>query len=156
MESMHWSIPADANGVAEARRAAATSLHPYLAAREYQVLQLLLSELVTNALVHGLPPITVTVLLHSRRVRVEVHDRGTQLPRLRATPVEGHDPTTRLPRLRAAEHGTSGGRGLALVEALADDWGIGFDGRGKLVWFEVARMPRPQQDHSPLVSATPL
>lgn len=43
MESMHWSIPADANGVAEARRAAATSLHPYLAAREYQVLQLLLS-----------------------------------------------------------------------------------------------------------------
>ncbi|MFD3522570.1 ATP-binding protein [Streptomyces sp. NPDC058653] len=82
---------------------------------------LLLSELVTNALRHGSPPgreILVTVRRGEGLLRLEVEDAGDTLPRPR-TP----DPIDEC------------GRGLALVEALADDWGVTpRQGPGKRVW----------------------
>ncbi|MFE2940531.1 ATP-binding protein [Streptomyces sp. NPDC059255] len=82
---------------------------------------LLLSELVTNALRHGSPPgreIAVTLYHAEGLLRVEVEDAGDRLPR---------------PRVPGADDEC--GRGLALVAALADDWGVApRRGPGKRVW----------------------
>ncbi|MEV7090578.1 ATP-binding protein [Streptomyces sp. NPDC093085] len=82
---------------------------------------LLLSELVTNALRHGSPPgreIAVTLYRADGVFRVEVEDAGESLPNPRVPGVEDER-----------------GRGLALVAALADDWGVTpRRGPGKRVW----------------------
>ncbi len=88
---------------------------------EDDVAVLLVSELVTNALVHGTPP----VALHARRtsdgLRVEVYDRAAATqPVVRDTPLD-----------------VPGGQGLRLVEALASRWGWTPADGGKSVWFEL-------------------
>lgn len=82
------------------------------------------SELATNALVHGVPPgrgFLLRLLPYDGGVRVEVHDSGGGVP---AVPqAEGGEPA-------------EGGRGLLLVAALADKWGVGSRAPGKIVWCE--------------------
>jgi anti-sigma regulatory factor (Ser/Thr protein kinase) len=79
------------------------------------------SELVTNALLHGTS--TDDVIL----VRVEFQD--TQLV------VEVHDGGNGTPRQRQVQDTSDNGRGLFLVSAIADDWGVaGREGPGKRVW----------------------
>ncbi|MFI0263279.1 ATP-binding protein [Streptomyces sp. NPDC017056] len=87
------------------------------------IAELLISELVTNALVHtnGGAVVTATV---TDRLRVEVRDFVGRRPRLRP-------PTS---------DGTSG-RGLMLVHSLADAWGVKAHGVGKCVWFELGGGP---------------
>ncbi|MFF2134495.1 ATP-binding protein [Streptomyces sp. NPDC058193] len=85
---------------------------------------LCVSELATNALVHGVPPgrgFRVRLTCGSV-LRIEVHDSG-----------DGHvrEPVDPGP---LDEHG----RGLALVGALADAWGVGKRDPGKIVWCEFA------------------
>ncbi len=82
---------------------------------------LLVSELVTNALLHGTPPVTLLARRTRRGARVEVHDA---------------DPT-RHPTLRPAQTELAAGRGLRLVDALASRWGWSPSSHGKGVWFEV-------------------
>ncbi|MGV9278395.1 ATP-binding protein [Streptomyces griseosporeus] len=82
------------------------------------------SELATNALLHGVPPgrgFLLRLLPYEGVLRVEVHDSGDGVP---AIP-EGEDG-------EAAE----GGRGLLLVAALSDKWGVGERDPGKVVWCE--------------------
>ncbi|AXG78794.1 ATP-binding protein [Streptomyces paludis] len=82
---------------------------------------LLLSELVTNALRHGSPrgrEIAVTLLRVEGLLRLEVEDAGECLP-----------------RPRVSEPDDECGRGLALIDALATDWGVApRSGPGKRVW----------------------
>ncbi|MDO0929637.1 serine/threonine-protein phosphatase [Streptomyces sp. TG1A-8] len=85
--------------------------------------ELLASEVVTNALVHGDSDVNVYVRRYETCLRVEVRDSD---PR----PAE---PVT-LPR---AEDQAEGGRGLLIVSALASGWGNSPSGRGKTVWFEL-------------------
>lgn len=87
--------------------------------------QLCVSELATNAVLHGVPPgrgFALHLALHPTDgvLRVEVHDSGPGGVRARdhASP--------------DAEHG----RGLLLVTALADKWGVGERKPGKVVWCE--------------------
>ncbi len=83
---------------------------------------LLAGEVAVNGLLHGEGPITLWVGIDDRRLRVEVHDHGTGLdPEF--VPVE-------------ARPDQLGGRGLQLVDALADRWGHGGD-RPATVWFEI-------------------
>jgi len=81
---------------------------------------LLASELVTNALLHGAPPVHIEVLQVSRGVRISVTDEHPDVPSQRGA---GRDD----------EHG----RGLVLVEAFAARWGIDARPPGKAVWFEI-------------------
>ncbi|MFB7599276.1 ATP-binding protein [Streptomyces sp. NPDC056160] len=93
-----------------------------LTARGDDVL-LCVSELATNALLHGVPPgrgFAVFLTLHEGRVlRVEVHDSGGGRVRQPEASAE-------------SEHG----RGLLLVAALADKWGVEERSPGKIVWTE--------------------
>ncbi|HEU0131146.1 MAG TPA: SpoIIE family protein phosphatase [Mycobacteriales bacterium] len=85
---------------------------------------LMASELATNALAHGVSPVTAIVRYDGRAVRVEVGDGSRELPAQRAPHVDD-------------EHG----RGMQLVAALAADWGAVPTRDGKRVWFEVAAPP---------------
>ncbi|OSC57290.1 ATP-binding protein [Streptomyces sp. 4F] len=86
---------------------------------------LCVSELATNALLHGVPPgrgFLLRLLPCGDGVRVEVHDSGGGVP---AVPL---DP----------DGAGEGGRGLLLVSELADKWGVAEREPGKAVWFECA------------------
>lgn len=90
------------------------------------VVVLLSSELVTNAVLHGGRPVRLQLTQEADLVRVEVHDGGLALPTPSVVPAALLD---------------EGGRGLDLVGALASSWGSFSDGAeaaGKTVWFEVA------------------
>ena len=88
---------------------------------------LLVSELVTNAVLHAGSDVEVSVRLTARAARVEVTDASAQ---------------DVAPRTAATEEDS--GRGLALVGNLARRWGVRpAAGGGKTVWFEVDRDPGP-------------
>ncbi|BEP13372.1 hypothetical protein acdb102_16830 [Acidothermaceae bacterium B102] len=83
--------------------------------------ELLVSELVTNAVLHGLPPITLRVDCDTLELIVEVSDEAAG-PALapRDVTLEGES-----------------GRGLALVDILSDAWGVEPLDQGKVVWFRL-------------------
>jgi anti-sigma regulatory factor (Ser/Thr protein kinase) len=82
---------------------------------------LLTSEVVANAVLHARTEFTVTVKCSEQRVRVEVLDLNPRMPL----------------RNPAAADAISG-RGLALVEGLAQAWGVDSTPAEKTVWFELA------------------
>ncbi len=82
--------------------------------------RLLLSELVTNAVVHARSPFSVSIRSQDSRVRLAVRDEN---------PAE---PTQRPPSVEAVS-----GRGLQIVAALAKDWGVVATPSGKTVWAEL-------------------
>ena len=118
-------LQADLNSVRPCRRRAAEFAAGLGASgRTEQVVELLTSELVTNAVKYGAPDLGIDLELRhvDGSVRVEVTDRGDRLPTvLRDVPSSG-----------------PGGRGMHLVEKLSDAWGVvpHPDG-GKTVWFAV-------------------
>ena len=84
-------------------------------------LPLLVSELVTNACIHGADPVTLRLEISSSRARVEVEDGVPELPDVLS-------PTDR----------DLGGRGLLIVESLSHGWGVERTATGgKVVWAEV-------------------
>lgn len=90
--------------------------------RVVETVELLTSEVVTNAVVHAGSGPQVTVRVDGDRVRVAVRDRSAELPARRLGPVDGLS-----------------GRGVVIVDELASAWGIERErGGGKRVWFEVA------------------
>jgi anti-sigma regulatory factor (Ser/Thr protein kinase) len=115
--------PRDRRSVAVARDLTRLTLTDWKVPHRQDDVLLCVSELATNALLHGVPPARCFRLDLSLAtdgvLRVEVHDSG---------PGEIH-PAHPSPY---AEHG----RGLLLVEALADDWGVRERDPGKVVWCE--------------------
>lgn len=84
---------------------------------------LLATELVTNAVLHGAPPITMTIEVTGSPpvVRISVTDCNQ-----------------RAPQLRSSDRGAIAGRGLSVVDALASRWGVQrLPTGGKTIWFEV-------------------
>lgn len=86
-----------------------------------EIAELLTSELVTNALVHTDRDAILTATLRPGRLRVEVRD------------FVGRRPKLNVPNADDSTHG----RGLLLVQSLADAWGVRAHGVGKVVWFEL-------------------
>lgn len=116
---------ADLPAVAETRRLLRDHLRRWGVPALADTAELLTSELVTNALQHtaGGAVLTATLSEGCPRLRVEVHDSLARRPRFRTTETGG-------------DYATSG-RGLMLVQALADAWGVRAGDGGKVVWFEL-------------------
>jgi anti-sigma regulatory factor (Ser/Thr protein kinase) len=112
---------ADLKAVPEARRALRELLRHWGKPGRSEIAELLTSELVTNAIVHTDNDAVLTAVVGPRGLRVEVRDFVARRPRL---------------CVPNADDGTHG-RGLALVQSLADAWGVRPHGVGKAVWFEL-------------------
>jgi anti-sigma regulatory factor (Ser/Thr protein kinase) len=95
-----------------------------------ETLILLISELVTNAVVHTGCPAVLRMLFGPSESDAE--QAGT-------VRVEVADTSGRPPRPRHAEGDDTNGRGLELVDGLADRWGWQPEGAGKSIWCEVDR-----------------
>lgn len=109
-------------GLAEARAELKALLHDWARPDQVDTAVLLATELLGNVLVHtdqdGSLTAHVTGETGRRRLLVEVMDRGDELPHQR-TPVEL----------------ASSGRGLLLLDILADQWGVRPEPEGKTAWF---------------------
>jgi anti-sigma regulatory factor (Ser/Thr protein kinase) len=112
---------ADLRAVPEARRELRELLRHWGKPGRSEIAELLTSELVTNALVHTDDDAVLTAVVAPGGLRVEVRDFVARRPELHAP---DNDEDTH-------------GRGLVLVESLADAWGVRPHGVGKAVWFEL-------------------
>ncbi|WP_229851514.1 SpoIIE family protein phosphatase [Streptomyces roseolus] len=112
----------DPEALSAARHMIRAAVRAWGAGSRADEIELVADELMTNALMHtdGGTIVTLRILPGAeRRLRVEVEDRSSALPR----------------RREAGEAGVSG-RGLLLVEQLSDAWGVESRGGGKCVWCE--------------------
>ncbi|MER7661021.1 MULTISPECIES: ATP-binding protein [unclassified Streptomyces] len=106
--------------VAAAREFAREALSAWGWGARADDITLCVSELATNALVHGVPPgrgylLRLWLYEQGAALRIEVHDSGDGRPAVREPDGES-------------------GRGLLLVDALTDTWGVGQRDPGKVVW----------------------
>lgn len=115
-------LGAEARSARDARRFVDQALEQWRISDEVGSLQLLVSEVVTNAVMHAGTEVEVAVHLVGKNVRVEVMDG---------------DPT--LPERRTAAAEAQSGRGLAILDQLAARWGAEPNPPGKTVWFELPR-----------------
>jgi serine phosphatase RsbU (regulator of sigma subunit)/anti-sigma regulatory factor (Ser/Thr protein kinase) len=114
--------PGDPEALSQARHMIRAAVRAWGARDRADEIELVADELITNALMHteGSAVVTLRVLAGTdRRLRVEVEDSSSALPR----------------RRDAGESGVSG-RGLLLVDMLTDVWGVEARGGGKCVWCE--------------------
>jgi anti-sigma regulatory factor (Ser/Thr protein kinase) len=93
--------------------------------------ELIVTELVTNAILHGRAPIRLTIVVDDT-IRLEVFDSDARVEGVVMQPIDPH---------------RIGGRGLVLVDAIADTWGTIPHNDGKTIWANLLRV----DDISPLV-----
>ncbi|MGI5373704.1 SpoIIE family protein phosphatase [Streptomyces sp. CA-251387] len=113
-----WDLPADPAAVADARKTAARQLAEWGLEELVFTTELVVSELVTNAIRYAAGPIRLR-LIRERALFCEVYDGGATAPHLR------HPRTT-----------DEGGRGLLLVSQFTQQWGTRFVPEGKIIWAE--------------------
>ncbi|MER5869649.1 SpoIIE family protein phosphatase [Streptomyces sp. NPDC002044] len=121
---------AEPERISGARRQVRELLHDWADADQVDSAVLMVSEMVTNVLVHtdgdALLVAEAVGELGERRLRVEVADASDELPHKR----------------RPGEMASSG-RGVLLMEMLADTWGVDPRGEGKSIWFELYERSKP-------------
>ena len=117
------ALNADSRSPSLARRFVDETLRRWDCGDLLDSVSLLVSELVTNAVIHAGSDVEVSVALLPNAVRVEVLD---------------HDPT--MPVARDAADDDTSGRGMAILDALASAWGMDPAEGGKVVWFELPRL----------------
>jgi len=122
------TFPPELVSAARARRFAEITLESWSCHGVIDSARLLLSELVVNAVLHARTRVSVRLSCVDGVVRFEVEDASP-------VPIDG-------PRLVAPD--VPNGRGLAIVDALADAWGSTTTQDGKYVWFELT----PDDDRS--------
>ncbi|MFE3110139.1 SpoIIE family protein phosphatase [Kitasatospora indigofera] len=118
-----WDIDPELTAVATARRLTTGRLARWgLNDLEFAA-ELTVSELVTNAIRHGTPPIRLRLVRN---------------PTARTLTCEISDASPAAPHLRHARAGDEGGRGLFISGELSDSWGVRWSSEGKTVWTETA------------------
>ncbi|MEU2056366.1 SpoIIE family protein phosphatase [Streptomyces bungoensis] len=120
-----WTIPPHPEEVASARDRAVRQLADWDLTGNSLATEIIVSELVTNALRHGTPPVRLR-LIKDRVLTCEVSD---------ASPAAPH--------LRHARTLDEGGRGLFIVAQLAQHWGTRYTRSGKIIWTEQALSQHP-------------
>ncbi|MDH2425230.1 ATP-binding protein [Sphaerisporangium sp. TRM90804] len=141
-----WELPADPSVTAACRAVVRDTLAEWGLRELTDDMLLVVTELLANALLHGGPPIHLVLGVDGDTLTGSVTDRGPGWPRLRAAGTE-------------LEHG----RGLRIVEALTDRWGVAPvpPGEGKRIWFayalnrEPAQCPAPVSGPRPAVNSRP-
>ncbi|MFG3052709.1 SpoIIE family protein phosphatase [Kitasatospora sp. NPDC048239] len=118
-----WDLPSDPAVVGSARALVSGVLTEWGLEEQVFVAELVVSELVTNAIRYGRAPV---------RLRVVRHDAVT---------FEVFDASATAPRLRHARITDEGGRGLFLIAQMAARWGARYVPDGKIVWAELAAEP---------------
>ena len=113
----------DPQAVATARRVTAAQLDRWELDELRADAELLVSELVTNAVLHSSGDVSLTLAVADGMLEVGVADPGPRLPPQRSP---GGPPWT-----------AEGGRGLRLVDRLSVEWGVVTLSRGKQVWFRL-------------------
>ncbi|WP_371101709.1 ATP-binding protein [Streptomyces sp. PU_AKi4] len=131
-----WGIPflAEPKEVSVLRGLTRTRLSDWGLQELSDSAQLCVSELVSNVITHvgcGTPA-NLTVSLRGARLRIELRD-----PDARA-----------LPTLVEASDDAEGGRGMALIDALAERWGIDLHDNGKVTWCELVATPATPDGHA--------
>ncbi|MFF9209462.1 MULTISPECIES: SpoIIE family protein phosphatase [unclassified Streptomyces] len=133
---------AEPERVATARQQLRELLHDWPSPDQVDSAVLLVSEMLTNVLVHtdadALLFAEVSGPPGARRIRVEVTDSSDDLPHKR----------------RPGELASSG-RGLVLMELLADHWGVAPRGEGKSIWFELSEKGPEAEEEGPQTDRTP-
>jgi hypothetical protein len=125
-----WRLP---EAVGHTRRFTAHTLRSWGLTEETDTVLLVVSELVTNALVHTEGQVRLDLTLVHDRLRVAVSDSSPRTP-VRSTNISWR---------------ATGGRGILLVEALSTAWGTVPLGGGKQVWSELTVRPHDQRPGSP-------
>ncbi|HEY4451710.1 MAG TPA: ATP-binding protein [Solirubrobacteraceae bacterium] len=100
--------------------------------------ELMVSELATNCVQHAESDFEIAVSVSEPDIRIEARDTGEGRP---------------TPRSPAPTEPT--GRGLRIVEAMSDSWGIVPGARGKTVWFTIARRPASAHEQRPRSMSSP-
>jgi hypothetical protein len=124
------NLPGSCTSPGFARHAVTGALGGLVSEDCLDVTVLLISELVTNAVMHADTAVDLQVWADESRVRVEVRD-GSSLP----------------PELRHCGLEATSGRGMRLLESLSTRWGVQPTAGGKCVWFELAVDQEPAFDH---------
>jgi hypothetical protein len=113
-----FEVPPSATALSDARRFAAATLAEWdLPGSVAEDAILIVSELVTNAIVHGRPPVRLRLVRAPRELAIEVDDDAGAIPR----------------KLHASLDDING-RGLAIVAEIGSRWAARANGRGKTVW----------------------
>ncbi|WP_240134652.1 SpoIIE family protein phosphatase/ATP-binding protein [Streptomyces sp. MUM 178J] len=120
-----WDVPSEPSAVSGMRATVGEKLQQWGLAELAFSMELLLSELLTNAIRYGVAPIRVR-LLHDQGLTCEVADGSSTSP-----------------HLRYAATMDEGGRGLFLVAQIADRWGTRYTPAGKIIWAELATPSLP-------------
>ncbi|MET8536966.1 ATP-binding protein [Streptomyces sp. NPDC005065] len=118
-----WEFPADPAVVSRARALPTRQLAQWGLEYLAESTELIVSELITNAVRHGIGPIRLCLMRH-QFLTCEVHDTGCSSPRLRHP--------------RTADENE---RGLFLVAQLSRNWGTRHTPDGKLIWVEQQLAP---------------
>lgn len=113
-----WSLPPDGSAAGAARRLVRAQLERWSLSELVDVTELVVSELVGNAVRYGGGPSGLRLLRHER-LCVEVSDIGPDLPQIQHAPLSAE-----------------GGRGLQLINMLCRRWGSCRTPEGKVVWAE--------------------
>jgi anti-sigma regulatory factor (Ser/Thr protein kinase) len=131
-----WKLPfsAEPEEVAGLRRLMRLHLELWDLHELADVAQLCVSELVANVIKHVGPgtPSMLAVSMNGIRLRIEVHD-----PNPRALPV-----------LTDAADDAEGGRGMALIDAITDRWGVDLAAECKSTWCELRTSPTPANGYA--------
>jgi anti-sigma regulatory factor (Ser/Thr protein kinase) len=119
-----WDLPADPAIVADARAQAARQVVAWGLDEVTFTTELIVSELLTNAIRHAEPPIQLRMILDDT-LSCEVSDGSSTAP-----------------HLRRADRYDEGGRGLLLVSQLTERWGSRHTRTGKTIWAQQPLAPR--------------
>jgi anti-sigma regulatory factor (Ser/Thr protein kinase)/GAF domain-containing protein len=117
----------DLRGVRRIRHLLGDQLHEWDLETPRDELELLVSEVVTNALIHADSEVYVQLREYPGHIRIEVRDTDPHPP----------VPTWILAAEEAENQEAESGRGLLIVDAVASAWGSAPAGRGKTTWFEL-------------------